>query len=164
MNDDLVKFQISASFVAGRVTLRPDELKYGYERRWLDDAGVVGVAEAALVRGETLVAPMDELALLLSDDYGRIPELIAEVSDGPGLPGRVWLYLALAWVHANKQEFADPLGIVEMLYADFGYPSEIEGIVRYMPTPPGEASGLEAIEDRWSDYLARQQKEFSHRA
>lgn len=164
MNDALVKFQLPAAFVASRVSLRPNELKYGYECQWLDDAGVVGVAEAALVGGETLVAPMDELALLLSDDYDRIPDLLSEVSDGSGSPERVWLYLTVAWVHANKQEIADPLGVVEMLYADFGYPPEIEGFVRYMPAPPGAASGLDAIEDRWNDYLVRQQTEYSHRA
>ncbi len=33
-----------------------------------------------------------------------------------------WLYLALAWVLANKGSFSDPLQMVEKIYADFGYP------------------------------------------
>lgn len=69
---------------------------------------------------------------MLSDDYARVPELIAEIDDmAPGDSGRVWLYLALDWLHEHRDEYADPFEVVEMLYADFDYPSEIEGFVRF---------------------------------
>jgi hypothetical protein len=78
-------------------------------------------------------------------------------------PYRVWLYLALAWLHDHQDEHADPLQLIEMLYADFGYPTEIEGLVRYMPAPRGTPTGVEGIEERWRAYLQQRSHEYKTR-
>jgi hypothetical protein len=54
----------------------------------------------------------------------------------------------------------EPLEVIEMLYADFGYPKEIEGLVRFMPPPPGAASGHRAIEQRWENFLSRKSDQY----
>jgi hypothetical protein len=164
--NDLVKFRIPAAFVLARAVPRPAELRYGYEHGWLDDADAVAIALA--LYGHGAVPPVvEELALLLSDDFDRVPSLVSRLSQGePDAegPARLWLFLALAWVHAHAADFADPYETVEMLYTDFGYPSSIEGMVRFMPPPPGQPTGMGALEERWRAYLAAEEEWFrAHR-
>jgi hypothetical protein len=163
---NLVRFNISAAFVNERVRLSPDELVYGYHHGWLSDSDVVAVALANLNLGGPLPSAEEDLALLLSDDYDRIPEIINDLSrssSGGGNPAAVWLFLALAWLHEHRSDYLEPLEVIEMLYADFDYPDEMAGLVRFMPAPPGAATGYRAIEQRWEDYLDRKGLEFRTR-
>jgi hypothetical protein len=77
---------------------------------------------------------------------------------------RVWLYLALDWLYEHRADFVEPFEVIEMLYADFDCPAEIDGLVRFMPPPPGGAVGPEGIGQRWSDYLSRMAAEYSTRS
>jgi hypothetical protein len=166
MSDDLVKFAIPAGFVTARVLLTPGELVYGYRHGWLGARDVVEVALAAFEAGGDLPSAEEELALLLSVSLGRVPELLEELAQSsaeePDLGG-VWLLLALAWLHEHRSEHLEPLEVIEMLYADFDYPEEIEGLVRFMPPPPGAASGHRAIEQRWEDFVSRKSAQYRDR-
>lgn len=172
MSEDLVKFVLPAEFILARTTPTPHELVYGFQRGWLDDEGAVRVAEAALSMGMTLPDAVEELALLLRDERYRIAELMdaaaqeLSVSDEPSTredPSRLWLYLALDWLYEHRADFVEPLEVIEQLYADFDYPAEIEGLVRFMPPPAGEPAGTSGIAQRWSNYLSRLAEEFSTR-
>lgn len=164
MTEDLVRFRLPATFVAERVFLRPSEIACGYERGWLDPAAVVAVAERALGEGRELTPEVEALALLLGDELDRVSELVGEIPRHDGAePQRVWLYLILEWLYRHRAEFSDPLEVIEMLYADFGYPAEIEGFVRYMPPPEGEPVGPAAIEQRWREYLTQRAGELAER-
>jgi hypothetical protein len=68
-------------------------------------------------------------------DLARI--LAAKEIESPADPSSTWLCLALRWAFENRNLFADPLALVEELYADFDYPAEIASFVRYMPSDPG---------------------------
>jgi hypothetical protein len=156
MNHDLVKFPMSAEFVLTHALPTPCELAYGYEHGWLGRSAAVQVALAGY--GKFLEPPpaYEELALLLSDSFYRVPDLIREIvranSSGEDC-SRIWLYLALAWAYVHRVEYSDPLSIVEQLYADFDYPDEIEGFVRFLPVPQGLPTGEAALYRRWSEYL-----------
>lgn len=141
-----MKFSLPATFVVSRVRLDPGELAYGYGNAWLDEAATVGVAEDLVATGAAS-APIEELASVFRGELWRVQQVVDEIEIDPDSePGRVWLYLALVWLHDHKDEYADPLQMIEMLYSDFGYPTEIEGLVRFMPLPPGDLTGVEAVE------------------
>jgi hypothetical protein len=166
MSDALVKFAIPARFVEERVMLTPAELVYGFRGGWLADRDVVSIALARLEAGEVLSPPEEELALLLSDDLGRVPELVDDLGESvavQGDPAAVWLFLTLAWIYDHRSEYLEPLEVVEMIYADFGYPEEIEGLVRFMPASPGAATGYSAIQRRWEDFLSGKSAEYRAR-
>ena len=96
--------------------------------------------------------------LLLSADLAQVPELIEAVaadvpSDDVEAAAETWLFLALAWLFEHRGDFLEPLEVIEELNADFGYPDEISGLVRFMPPPPGAGTGHRAIEQRWAEYL-----------
>lgn len=172
MSEDLVKFVLPPEFILARATPSPLELVYGFEHGWLDAEGAVRVAEAVLSRGTALPEAVEELALLLRDERYRVAELVGAAAEELSSrkvpvasedPSRIWLYFALAWLYEHRVDFVEPLEVVEQLYADFEYPSEIQGLVRFMPPPPGEPAGTAGIALRWSSYLARLAAEFSAR-
>lgn len=65
--------------------------------------------------------------------------------------------LVLAWIYENREGVADPLGIVEEIYADFDYPGEVAPFVRYMPMSGPDLCSREKNEERmygnWKAYL-----------
>jgi hypothetical protein len=157
-DDALVRFEIPASFVLTRVLPTGAELAYGFRHGWLRRPDVVRIALAKYEAGICLSAPEEELALLLSDDFDQVDDLVSRL-DAQDEPveqrARLWLFLALSWLHEHRDSFEDPFEVIEMLYADFGYPEEIRGLVRYMPPVPDQIAGLNAISDRWLTYLDR---------
>jgi hypothetical protein len=94
---------------------------------------------------------VESLSLLLSDELDRVPELMYSlVVDEKS----IWIYLAVAWVYEHPADFDDnPLQVVEVLYADFDYPSEMEPFVPFMPPPAGATPGIAGLEQRLREYL-----------
>lgn len=164
MTEDLVKFPLPADFVAAHVALQPSELAYGHARGWLTDQAVVRVAEIALAEGGALSPQVGELACLLSDEYSRVGDLVSQISEDPTEePSTVWFYLALEWLYAHRDDYADPLEMVEMLSADFEFPADARALLRFTPVQPGAPMGLDAMEHRWRDYLRAKSREFAAR-
>lgn len=167
MSDEhaLIRFNIPASFVAARAILTGAELAYGFREGWLTRADVVALALAKYEAELPLSSAEEELALLLSSDLDRVDELIAhlEIDDEPTEQrARLWLFLSLAWLLEHRQDFSDPLGVIEMLYADFDYPDEIEGLVRFMPAA-GPDPSVDAIDRRWRAFVDRLNSEYEKR-
>lgn len=163
MSDDLVGFAISAGFVTARARLTPGELVCGHQHGWLGNRDVVEVALAAYEVGGNLPPAEEQLALLLSDDLASVPELVEELAlsaTEENDPAAVWLFLALAWLYEHRSDYPEPLEVIEQLYADFDYPEEITGLVRFMPAPPGAATGYRAIEQRWEEFLKRKSAQY----
>lgn len=162
----LIRFNIPASFVLTRAMPTGAELAYGFRDGWLTNVDVVIVALAKYETSVPMNSAEEELALLLSDDLDRVDELITdlEVVDVPlETRARFWLFLALAWVLEHRHDFDDPFEVIEMLYADFDYPKEITGLVRFMPAAPGQPIGLSAIEERWQQFIDRVGAEYRAR-
>lgn len=154
-------------FITSRVRLVPGEIAVGYRSGYLDDQTVVRLAEGDLAAGVSEIPAVEELALLLSDDFDRVPALVSQVEStaeaGPD-PRRVWLYLVLAWLHEHRDLSADPMSEIEAVYAEFDYPHEMEGFVPFLPAPPGQASGPQAVEERWRAYLEQRADEYAQRS
>lgn len=164
MTEDLVKFLIPASFVGARLALLPEELSFGYLAGWLDEAAVIKIAEQELALGLKLPSAVEQAALLLSDERTQVPGLLDQIDvEDDARAAEVWIYLSLAWLYEHRRDYQDPLGVIEMVYADFDYPEDIEQLVRYMPAPPGDPIGAGAVEDRWRAYLERKTTEYAHR-
>ena len=162
MSDQLLEFKIPAPFIQRMARLTPRELRYGYVHGWIDAEAVVQLCMGNIVPDDEQMAVVEALALLLSDELDKVPDLIEQVVTDDR---SVWVYLALAFIHEHPSEFGDnPLQAVEMLYADFEYPSEMEPFVPFMPPPEGATPGAEGLEQRWQEYLHRQREKFLGRA
>ncbi len=157
---ELVRLRIPYGFIRDRVRLSWRELRFGFENE-LAHPGVA--VELALDRLEEIEEPppaLLELAGLSRDaPMARLVEQLAE-GDAPAPENDVrdkWLYLVLAWIYEHRDMYADPLELVEAVYADFGYPEQIANLVRYMPMSDPDLGSREANERRmlewWKQYL-----------
>jgi len=164
---DLVKFPITASFVLERLVPTGGEIAYGFRHGWLQAEEVVALALAKLERGLSMTEIEKQIALLTPEnDPWVVRNLVDRLDQSDGVlrdRSSVWLFLALDWLYSQRREFADPLQLIEMLYADFGHPDEIDSLVRFMPAPSGVAIGTNAIEDRWHSYLDKKRTYFRSR-
>jgi hypothetical protein len=78
----------------------------------------------------------NEIASLGKNDASQIMDLARDAADCVGpedveYERGLWLYLLLKWVFDNPNLFDFPLGAVEEIYSDFGYPESIESFVAF---------------------------------
>lgn len=142
----------------GRPTWR--DTLFGLENQLLDPDAVSDLAAAEVDQPH----PPDALIELLSADAGepilQHVEALTEREPPPpeSLTTQKWLYLTLAWLFEHRDELPDPLASVETVYAEFDYPEEIAGFVRYMPADDPDLGDRKLNEDRmmgrWEHYLA----------
>lgn len=161
MSEYSALFSIPVDFVTSRVRLSPGELAHGYFRGWLDEAAAISIAEHLVATGTT-PAPILELASVFRQEHWRVEQILGEIEDKE-VSDQVWLYLALDWLHDHRYEHAEPLEIIAALYADFGYPKDIDSLVYYMPAPPGAPTGAGVLEEAWEEYLRQKRSEYANR-
>jgi hypothetical protein len=156
-----VTFEVPAAFVlAEDVPMTAEDLRYAFERGFLKPADVVALAEHEVGQGaddDILMA----LASLLRDEVGCVAGVLDRMDDPMRVhdarePARKWLYLQLKAAYDEQVRLSDPLGAVEEVYADFGYPSAVAPFVRYMPLRPGDKPGTGPLMDRWRSFLSRE--------
>lgn len=157
---------IPYSFVRERLELQWPDVAWGFRHGWLSADGVVEYSVARLTGDPGAGSIETGLASLTGSEFGEIATLLDRLvnSVGPGASvdsERKWLFLILAWVYAHRNEYADPLGVVEEIYADFGYPPELRGFVRYMPPDDHyepaahtHAENVARLFGKWAEYLA----------
>ncbi|WP_051343211.1 DUF2247 family protein [Pseudonocardia spinosispora] len=163
----LVHLQIESSFAITHGYPTGAEIGYGLSEGWLSRRDAIEIALAKYKNEAPLSPAEEELALLLSDEIQRVDDLVDELQDSDEsveCRARYWLYLALFWIWENRSEYADPLRVIEMLWADFEYPDEIRGLIGFMPPGDSEIPGVEGIELRWRRYLERVHAEYEERS
>lgn len=157
---DFIKLKIPATFIMPRTRMSWRELQFGMENELLDQQAPIDFAIEELTRLEQPPGALLDLATSHRNDPIRdfVDKLAAEKPEHTeaGLMGK-WLYLTLAWLYEQRDTTTDPLQAVEKVYADFGYPEEIAGFVRYMPMDGPDLGSREANErrllERWRQYL-----------
>lgn len=150
-------------FVQQHISLSWAEILWGYDHHFISWMDIVEVAKNRLQLNSTEWE--FELASLSKESVFRVGELIQKIVDceleksNKDL-GERWLFLILAWVFQNRDSINDPLGVVENIYADFDYPSEIESFVRYMPASSDYDPSQHSSQDNelrlfknWEKYL-----------
>lgn len=65
-----------------------------------------------------------------------------------------WLFIILRCVFTQRKLYKNPLDIVEMIYADFDYPKEIDSFVKYMPPKDGYDPSIHSFDENISRLYA----------
>jgi len=155
-------------FVRQHVELTWREIVYGIENGIFAPASAVEHAIAKLGSADEYSQSLVDLASLSKSE--SIHPYVDELADAE--PEELvddiqakWLYLTLSWLYDQKDTFADPLQVVELVYADFGYPEAMAPFVRYMPSQDPDLGSLEQNEARlyqkWRNYLVEQSERYS---
>ena len=165
IHNDMFKLRIPYDFFWPRVKMNWTELLVGLKSEFADGLAPIAAAHERLSRGEysdelVELAYLDrrfEVAAKL--DARALVERLAsqETCDCSDTAEHKWLYLVLAWLYEHKDDYADPLIEVAIIYAVFGYPKDMRGLIYY------EASGEPIVGDtaqararligKWRGYL-----------
>ncbi|PIE64784.1 MAG: hypothetical protein CSA24_02990 [Deltaproteobacteria bacterium] len=164
-----VRFSIPWSFIHTRMALSWRGILFGIENGLAAPTLPVEAAMHQLESQDDTVAEVLALAIAEKDEpvLPLVRTLAAtEAPVEPAQHRQVWLYLTMAWAYEHRDELADPLGLVEMIYADFGYPDSISGLIRYMPSDEPDLGGAEANErrllSRWQSFLVEEASRLSN--
>lgn len=137
---------------------------------WAVEKGIFGwrdvqkFAVANLDKIESSSFDLDtQIAALGKNDASEIMDLArsASSSEGGGIDTAArWRFLLLKWVYENRPLFANSLGVVEDLYAEFGFPQDMEAFVPFLPPSDGweptkhsQAENEMRLFDNWRRYL-----------
>ena len=167
---DLIKVPITLEFLDARVRLSWREVAFGLENELLLPAEIPLLAAWRVATDPEPSAALVELAgQSPGEPHGELVAALASAEPEAALESiqRTWLYLVLAWIFDHRTDYESPLGVVESVYADFGYPSEITPFVRYMPMQGPDLGSREANEgrlyDSWRHYLEETAALFAER-
>ena len=165
---DSLSVVLPYDFVAKRIELTWQDILYAIEQKFLSPKAAIEHAMIELSKVEEYPQSLVDLASLDKGDsiHPYLDELVDLESDQPNEKiNEKWMYLILAWILENKNNWVDPLGIVEQIYADFDYPEQISTFVRYMPSDEPDLGSLELNEARlykkWEDYLKEQETRYA---
>jgi len=156
----LAKLSITAHFIETRAALTWREIAHGIDNELLSVESAVAFAAARVGAEKAPDSLLVDLARLRSGEPARdlVDELAANEPEQDSDYIRMkWLYLVLSWVFEHQGAFADPLAIVEEVYAEFDYPEEAAHFVPYMPMRGPDLGSKAANRGRlfesWKQYL-----------
>ena len=165
---DVVRLLLPYSFLREKVRLDWKEFAFGLSESLIDISTVKALAKQAVTERDS-TPELIQLVGAHDDEHVNVcVRALADIEE-PKDFGQIrdkWLYLVLAWIFEHQANYADPLQAVEEVYADFGYPEEISGLVRYMPsTDPSflgtSELGEARLYEKWQQYLRRSSARFA---
>ncbi|MEO7038065.1 MAG: DUF2247 family protein [Polyangiaceae bacterium] len=148
---ELFQIHVPYNFLRGRVVLSWRFMLFGLDQDLLDPVASIELAVDCLEKDTETGPLLVELAGLSKFEPTRAyVEKLASLEHESGSSDirDKWLYVVLAWILEHRDGYADPLQIVEDVYADFDYPSQIAGLVRYMPSDEVDLGSRERNEER----------------
>lgn len=148
-----MNFKLPSTYIRPRAHLTWREVEFGVQNGWLTDEEAIELAIDRVTAGDDSPDAV-ELASVLPHEKYKVPEIVRRLAERePECSKDKWLFLLLAWLYEHRDAVEDPLGVVEELYADFGYPEKIAGLVRYMPPQDPSRVGESHLMDAWERYL-----------
>jgi len=123
-----------------------------YELIYLKDLGeIVDISLSKYPDDENLL----ELALnILLDDSSINTDVSNDVKQENDLISSKWRYILLLWLYENRKDSSADYDRIDTVYADFGYPVDMERFISYMPAHGNtDKLGYDNILHNWKDYL-----------
>lgn len=156
---------LQTAFVKKLASVDWREAVWGLEHGWLGWRSLVELAQS----GDPASDAASELARCGKDQSHEAVELARTLASREGPPDiesirKKWLYLSLAWLYSRRQDIPEVWKLVELLYAEFEYPEEMEDFVPYMPAKGEQnASPEENMMAAWDKALVRMRERFAPR-
>jgi hypothetical protein len=114
-----------------------DVLRAGHARGLIHDHDLVSFLLRRFESG-TLAPAEEAIALLLPDEFDRIPSLLEHMAPGD-IPStraaEIWTFVTVADIRANWDKFAAPWDEIELAIFAWGDLPEWQSLLPYMPAP-----------------------------
>ncbi|WP_040642892.1 DUF2247 family protein [Psychrobacter aquaticus] len=151
MNDITIPFYFLDE---NHIVLSAKEVDYAirYELIYLKDLGkIVDVSLVKYPNDGSLL----ELALdFLLDNFCINTDVSNDVELESDLVSSKWRYILLLWLYENRKGSTTDYDRINIIYADFGYPLDMERFISYMPAHDDyETLGYQNILNNWNVYL-----------
>ncbi|EAF2801660.1 DUF2247 family protein [Listeria monocytogenes] len=152
-----LKIKIPLNFLLISIKVTWDDIIFGVENKFLDSLSVSEYVVYLMEKGDQDL--QDEIINLAwgnkndVDDY--VYNYLLKNNVNTDTVKDKYLYVLLKLVWENKSNYADPLEVIEYIYADFDDPSEIEHLVRYMPMKHKNMGSIELnVAEMYKDWEA----------
>lgn len=165
-------YPIPFEFIEKNAHLSWCDVKWGYENNLITSDVPIKKAENIVLTG-SYTNPELELSFVIPGESDHVASFLEELcseseqEDDPTIKQK-WLFILLSWLWNNRNSFEDPLAEVEIIYADFDYPPEIEGFIKYMPPSDGYDPSIHSqmentnhLMDKWRNYLEKESAVFN---
>ncbi len=159
---------MSYQYLAQTVELSWQDIQYGLQRNYINpDVAVSFAFDMSLNMSKV---PDDLTTILYTNDKPEIASCVdrlaeLEIQRSLEEKNRKWLYLCLNWVYEHRQNYYEPLEMVELVYDDFDRPEKIASLIGYLPSNEPSLGSYEANRSRrmarWYDYIYEERKIFS---
>lgn len=168
MEMSTLSIMLSYDYICSNSKITWRDIRYGIERKYLQSKAAIEHARKLVFESDECGEKIFELASLSFEESSvplldEIVETLAE-SDSEELNDK-WLFLILKWVYEHKEEFNDPLTIVEYIYSDFDAPYQIANLIRYNSSDEPDLGSKELNEARmikkWGNYIEQQTSIYS---
>lgn len=161
-----LKIKIPLKFLLTSVNVTWDDIIFGVKNEYLVSLSVSEYAMYLLEKNDEDL--QDEIINLAWGDKNDIDDYIYNYLRKSNVNTETvkdkFLYVLLKLVWENKNDYTDPLEVIEDLYADLGYPSEIDHLVRYMPMKHKDMGSIELnvaeMYKDWEAFLMKKSKKY----
>lgn len=161
---ELLALKIRRDFIESKLGgLTWQDALFGLENQLIDPRAIQELAVTDLDQPEP---PASLIELATSETHDPVLDQVRDLAEresiqADSLSSRRWLYLVLAWLFEHRDQLPDPLQAVETVYAEFDYPEDVAGFVRYMPSDDPDLADRQLNEERligkWGRYLSEEQ-------
>ncbi|MBC7907582.1 MAG: DUF2247 family protein [Rhodospirillaceae bacterium] len=147
----MMEFMLSARFLLENANVDWGDLVWAYERQLISWKDLVEIAQQKVgLRKASLLEV--KLSNVGKDNSWSAFDIASKLIRGPiseEFIKKKWLYLCLLYVYRLNVSNGEKLSFVESIYAEFDYPDEISGFIRYIPPAPDDAydPSLHSIEE-----------------
>lgn len=150
-------------YVTSLVSLNWNDLLFAIENNFLPYQTAIEHALVEMHKNESPSMEVMELACILQSE-AKFPydicQLVNKLANSQKTDNyfdsrEKFLYVSLNWVYEHKNDYCNPIEVVDILCDDINYPDEIKNLISFMPTTESETNSLDSTTERLFDKLFR---------
>lgn len=150
-------------YVINLVPLNWNDILFAVENNFLAHQTAIEHAIEVVQKNEKVPGEVLELACMLQheaefpyDVYQLVNKLAtSQRSDNYSDSREKFLYVSLNWVYEHKDDYCNPIEVVDILCDEINYPDEVKNLCSFMPTSEPEINTLNSTTERLLGRLLR---------
>lgn len=159
-------------YVTNLVTLNWNDLLFAIENEFLPHQTAIEHALVEVQKNESSPMEVMELACTLQGEakFHDICQLVNKLAtlqnpDNYSDSKEKFLYVSLNWVYEHKDDYCNPIEVVDILCDEIDYPDEVKNLISFMPMQEAETNSsdptTEGLFGRLLRYLKKQRNRWA---
>lgn len=156
-----LSMEFTYEYATKLVSLNWTDMKFAIENNFLAHQSAIEHALVELQKNESTTEEILELACILQSDVEfpyNVCRLVNKLAilhntDNSIDSKEKFLYVSLSWVYEHKDDYCNPIEVVDILCDEIDYPVEVKQLCSFMPSSDFT---IEGMFDRLTLYLENQ--------